>query len=159
MRPRRTSQSSLVTSLRNAVCARNACWEAGGFSEAGVAVILGEGWQCFMADRHFSNAHGCVAQREGGYCDGIAAFRQPSNRSIRLVEAKRGADIAAARPQLRRGAELVLRLPGVLTTAITAECHAARAPRITTRPRRELRVAGARIPIELWVAGVRRWPL
>jgi hypothetical protein len=144
--------------LKDKVCANSSCWESTDFTEAGVRVVLGNGWCCLMADRHFSNTHGCVARRQGGYCDGIAAFRQSSNRNLRIIEAKAGADIAKARPQLRRGAELVLGLFGGDVRRMTAECHASSAPRITARPRRDLKVGTTRIPIELWVAGVRRWP-
>jgi hypothetical protein len=77
---------------------------------------------------------------------------------LRLVEAKKGADIAQAKPQLRKGAELVLTLDGVDPRQVTAECHASAAPNVTARPRRDLRVGRVHIPVELWVAGVRRWP-
>lgn len=146
-----------LTALRAHGCDKSSCWVSEGFVEAGVTVRLGAGWMCFMADAHFSNAHGCEKQRAGGYCDGIAVRRQRSNRAVRLIEAKTGADLAAAKPQLAKGAAFALTVPGVAASDLVAECHCRLAPLNTIRPRKPLRVGTVLIPVRLVVNGALRF--
>jgi hypothetical protein len=152
--------SAVTRYLKRAVCARTACWESETFVDGGVTVVLGSGWECFMSDRHFSNAHGCVARRTGGFCDGIAAFSQASNREARVVEAKATPDFAAAKPQLRKGLELVAGSCGRAVSAISLELHTHPAGEMTARPSsstRWLQVGRSRLPIRWIVDGVEQF--
>lgn len=135
------------------VCDENSCWETGGFEDPPVTVVLGDAWECLMADRHFSNKHKCLRTRKGGYCDGIAVHRQSAAKGVRLVEAKASGSVADARPQLRKGAELVVASGGE-RVAMSAECHTEGAPTNTLSPQRPLRAAGRLIPVSIFVRGV-----
>jgi hypothetical protein len=140
------------------ICANSSCWEESSFVDGGVTVALGPGWHCLMMDRHFSNSHGCVQRRCGGFCDGIAAHAQGSTSRIRILEAKQQLDLAAAAPQLRRCAERVLKLPGAVTQDVSAELHVGALPRLTVRPRRRwLQVGLVRLPISVYVTGEKRF--
>jgi hypothetical protein len=134
------------------VCAKQSCWESERFTDGPVTAELGPGWECLMADRHFSNKHRCVSRREGGFCDGIAIHRQSPARGVRLIEAKASGSVAQSRAQLRQGAELVVELGGA-QCPMTAECHTEVVPRNTLGPQRPLRAAGRLIPIGVYVAG------
>jgi hypothetical protein len=140
--------------LRAIACSRNSCWETETFTDAGTTVQLGAGWSCFMADRHFSDAHRC-GDRRGGFCDGIAAHAQ-SPRRVRLVEAKATPDFTGCISQLRRGGEFALSAPAIQPADLLGECHARSAPRTTVRPSaRYFEVRGYRVPLHLFVDGQR----
>jgi hypothetical protein len=148
------TRNNILSDLKSRGCAENGCWELTEFVDGGVTVRLGAGWECFMADRHFSNRRRCLPRRLGEFCDGIAAFGQPSNSRVRIIEAKATPDFAAAKPQLRKGLVFALSLPSVKREQVSLEVHTRPAARITVRPSaaaRSLQLGSARFPIE-WIA-------
>lgn len=152
--------SAVIHCLQREGCARGACWESEGFGDAGVTVVLGAGWKCFMADRHFSNERGCRSRRAGGFCDGIAGHSQASNRRARVVEAKATPDLPEAKPQLRRGVEFLARACAGAFDSISVEVHTRPAGQTTVRPApstRWLNVGRARLPIKWIVLGVEQF--
>lgn len=145
--------------LEAAGCSERSCWVKDELTDAGVSAILGSGWSCLLLDQHFSGLHRCLSQkgRKGGMCDGVAVHRQQSR--VRLLEVKKGPRARDARPQLKKGAEWTLRIPGARAADLVAECHMRAAPRSSYRPRpidvATTRGRKARIPFSIWADGER----
>lgn len=157
-RPRRMPSRELIDEIKEIGCDRRACWVHDCFPDGGVLAKLGNGWWCFRADRHFSNANRCLRNQDGreGFCDGIAVFAQTSNRTCRVLELKTPVDFAEAKDPLRCGVEFALRLPSVVPECVRAELHVRDAPETTIRPSARSRtlVVGTRaFEIHLYVDG------
>jgi hypothetical protein len=158
--PKRMPTTGLVAEIKKHGCSKTACWCHERFTDGGVEVILGNGWWCFLADRHYRNASGCLSDQERtGCCDGIAAYSQTSSRRIRVIEAKTPSDFPESKDPLRCGVEFSLELPSVTVNDISVELHVRDAPSGTIRPprgRRTLLVDGHAYEIGLYVSGKRQ---
>lgn len=149
------SRKSLVNLVKEHACSSATCWESEKFLDGGVEAIVGSGWKCFMAERHFTdNACGTVGRTEGGYCDAIAAHQQASSRRLKVIEVKTQAKFPHAKSQLRKGVQFALGLPAVSADAVAVELHVKEAPKITVRPQQRSLLVGTRLfSIQLVVAG------
>lgn len=136
------STSPLVSSLRSEGCGKASCWEFERFSDARTEAVIGAGWCCFMADRHFSNAHNCLKRRVGEFSDAIAAHAQASSTRVKVIEAKKRPNIGKSLKQLTKSADWVVST-GITTSAnIEPEIHIRGPKNASIRPGRTIRVDG-----------------
>lgn len=132
-----------------AICGENRCWRTREVAEAGVVAKLGAHWRVLLLDFHFSSCVG-ANHRRGGLCDGVAAYPQDSNNSLRLIELKQSVDDAPdALPQLAKGGTLVGKrlADGLKGLDVVAEIHVKRAPRQTLRYQNEILIGLRKIEV------------
>jgi hypothetical protein len=142
--------------FRKATCDSNSCWERESFTDAGITVKMGSGWNALMLDRHFSNKHKCLGKqsgaRKGTKCDAIGVPEQNQNCRFRLIEAKSGGLSANATRQLQAGADFLQSVIGKCTkVTVTAELFTRDVPSITNKRRAsvELKALKRKVPIEI----------
>lgn len=141
--------TTTLADLKTVICAENRCWRVGKLGDAGVIANVGSHWRILRLDFHFS---ACVPEkhRQGGLCDGVAAYPQDTNNGLRLLELKQSLDDApSALPQLAKGGAVVAErlTDGLRGVDLTAEIHVKHAPHQTLRYQNEIRIGKRKVEV------------
>lgn len=142
--------------FREATCDSNACWARESFTDAGLTVNMGAGWNALLIDEHFSNKYKCLGKksgRRGNFCDAIAVPDQNQNCRFRLIEAKAGGMSSKAKLQLQNGANYLHKVLGQCPQiALKVQLYTRDVPSVTNKRRTFVEYGDSkrRIPVEVF---------